>query len=60
MAFCYYFLSLQWGEAGEEGGGKNPQLGHLAVLEITIGHWLFFNHLTNKNSFCLAKLTVHF
>jgi len=34
----------------------------ITVLEITVGHWLFFDqfqHLANQNPFWLANFTVH-
>ena len=36
---------------------------HIAVLEVTVCHWLFsyqFQHLAGQNQFCLAKDTAHF
>jgi len=35
----------------------------IAVIEITVGHRPFsnqFQYLTNQNSFCSDKFTVHF
>jgi len=35
----------------------------ITVLEITVGHWPFsdqFQYLTDQNSFCSDKFTVHF
>jgi len=35
----------------------------IAVLEITVGHWPFFNqfqHLADRNLFWLGNFTVHF
>ena len=40
-----------------------PAMEDYAVLEITVGHWLFsdqFQHLANQNPFWLAKFAVHF
>ena len=40
----------------------NP-IASSTVLEITVGHWPFFDqfqHLANQNPFWLANFTVHF